>query len=307
MENNNRKRLLLILEFLKKNSDGDNRVSREDISSYLENEGLNPPNRKTIYEDIKLLNSMGYDIEYDDKGYYLLEAPFSLSEIKIIQDSLNSLKNFDIDLLHNLNDKLYSFISYNEEMILDKLSYQSKHKDKKLLQRLDLILEAINSKVAIIIKRKNNNKEKIYPIFLHRSNDYYYFYYHYENNDSIYHYRFDNILDLSLTDEVDSISISKNLILENIEASSNSFYKGKSESVTLLIKDEKEYIRERLIDDFPNAIKTKEGYSIKVNINNIFFSKLVSYGKSIAIKEKDIAKRYQNFLYDILNNYLPEK
>ena len=119
MENNNRKRLLLILEFLKKNSDADNRVSREDISSYLENEGLNPPNRKTIYEDIKLLNSMGYDIEYDDKGYYLLEAPFSLSEIKIIQDSLNSLKNFDIDLLHNLNDKLYSFISYNEEMILD--------------------------------------------------------------------------------------------------------------------------------------------------------------------------------------------
>lgn len=307
MENNNRKRLLLILEFLKKNSDADNRVSREDISSYLENEGLNPPNRKTIYEDIKLLNSMGYDIEYDDKGYYLLEAPFSLSEIKIIQDSLNSLKNFDIDLLHNLNDKLYSFISYNEEMILDKLSYQSKHKDKKLLQRLDLILEAINSKVAIIIKRKNNNKEKIYPIFLHRSNDYYYFYYHYENNDSIYHYRFDNILDLSLTDEVDSISISKNLILENIEASSNSFYKGKSESVTLLVKDEKEYIHERLIDDFPNAIKTKDGYSIKVNINNIFFSKLVSYGKSIVIKEKDIAKRYQNFLYDILNNYLPEK
>lgn len=307
MENNNRKRLLLILEFLKKNSDGDNRVSREDISSYLENEGLNPPNRKTIYEDIKLLNSMGYDIEYDDKGYYLLEAPFSLSEIKIIQDSLNSLKNFDIDLLHNLNDKLYSFISYNEEMILDKLSYQSKHKDKKLLQRLDLILEAINSKVAIIIKRKNNNKEKIYPIFLHRSNDYYYFYYHYENNDSIYHYRFDNILDLSLTDEVDSISISKNLILENIEASSNSFYKGKSELVTLLIKDEKEYIHERLIDDFPNAIKTKDGYSIKVNINNIFFSKLVSYGKSIAIKEKDIAKRYKNFLCDILNNYLPEK
>ncbi|MBQ3419095.1 MAG: WYL domain-containing protein [Erysipelotrichaceae bacterium] len=307
MENNNRKRLLLILEFLKKNSDADNRVSREDISSYLENEGLNPPNRKTIYEDIKLLNSMGYDIEYDDKGYYLLEAPFSLSEIKIIQDSLNSLKNFDIDLLHNLNDKLYSFISYNEEMILDKLSYQSKHKDKKLLQRLDLILEAINSKVAIIIKRKNNNKEKIYPIFLHRSNDYYYFYYHYENNDSIYHYRFDNILDLSLTDEVDSISISKNLILENIEASSNSFYKGKSESVTLLVKDEKEYIHERLIDDFPNAIKTKDGYSIKVNINNIFFSKLVSYGKSIVIKEKDITKRYQNFLYDILNNYLPEK
>ncbi len=307
MENNNRKRLLLILEFLKKNSDADNRVSREDISSYLEDEGLNPPNRKTIYEDIKLLNSMGYDIEYDDKGYYLLEAPFSLSEIKIIQDSLNSLKNFDIDLLHNLNDKLYSFISYNEEMILDKLSYQSKHKDKKLLQRLDLILEAINSKVAIIIKRKNNNKEKIYPIFLHRSNDYYYFYYHYENNDSIYHYRFDNILDLSLTDEVDSISISKNLILENIEASSNSFYKGKSESVTLLVKDEREYIHERLIDDFPNAIKTKDGYSIKVNINNIFFSKLVSYGKSIVIKEKDIAKRYQNFLYDILNNYLPEK
>lgn len=303
----NRKRLLEILHYLIKYTNEDKRVTCFDIITHLEKAGINNTNRKTIYEDIKVLNDFGLDIEYDGQGYYLLEAPFSLAEIKLIQDSLYSLKNLDINLLNKLNEKLYSFISFDEEKLLNDLSFNNLHKDKKLLHRLELILEAIKDKKAVIVKRKNKENELIFPLYLHRNNDYYYFYYHYPNNKKIYHFRFDNILDLSICEQLDDIVISKSSIIEHINESSNSFYKGKSENVTLIILKNHDYLIERILDDFPNAIKTKEGISLKVNVNNIFFSKIVEYGKSVLIKEKNVAKEFNDYLKNIIKNYRPEK
>lgn len=307
MEKNNKKRLLVLLEYLKKNTDKSNRVSMNDILDYLLDINIAVPNRKTIYDDIKTLNDFGYDIEYDNNGYYLLEAPFSLSEIKIIIDSINSLKNLDIKLLNELNNKLYSFISNDEEKLLNKLNYQNKHKDKKLLQRLEDILDSIKDNKAIEIKKKNGQKDIVFPLFLYRANDYYYFYYHYENSKRIYHFRFDNIVDLNVLDLKDQINISRSEIIENIEASSNTYIKGKSDLVLIKIINNNEYLNERFLDDFPNALKTKDGFSIKVNVNNIFFSKIAAYGSDIKIGNEEIAYKYEEYLKDILKNYLPEK
>lgn len=307
MEKNNKKRLLVLLEYLKKNTDKSNRVSMNDILDYLLEINIAVPNRKTIYDDIKTLNDFGYDIEYDNNGYYLLEAPFSLSEIKIIIDSINSLKNLDIKLLNELNNKLYSFISNDEEKLLNKLNYQNKHKDKKLLQRLEDILDSIKDNKAIEIKKKNGQKDIVFPLFLYRANDYYYFYYHYENSKRIYHFRFDNIIDLNVLDLKDQINISRSEIIEIIEASSNAYTKGKSDLVLIKIINNNEYLNERFLDDFPNALKTKDGFSIKVNVNNIFFSKIAAYGSDIKIGNEEIAYKYEEYLKDILKNYLPEK
>ena len=307
MEKNNKKRLLVLLEYLKKNTDKSTRASMNDILDYLLQEGFAIPNRKTIYDDIKTLNECGYDIEYDNNGYYLLDAPFSLSEIKIIIDSINSLKNLDTKLLNELNNKLYSFISNDEEKLLNKLSYINKHKDKKLLQRLEDILDAIKDNKALEIKKKNGQKDIVFPLFLYRANDYYYFYYHYENDSRIYHFRFDNIVDLNVLDIKDQINISRFQIIENIEASSNAYTKGKSELVLIKVLKDSDYLNERFLDDFPNALKTKDGFSIKVNVNNVFFSKITSYGNDIKIDNQEIAYKYQEYLKDILKNYRPEK
>ena len=308
MEKNNRKRLLKLLEILKRNSDYNHKLSMNDILSLLQENGIDNTNRKTIYEDIKLLNEEGYDVEYDHNGYYLVEAPFSLAEIKLIQDSLSSLKNLDNNLLDNLNNKLYSYISYDEEELLKKLLYINKHKDKKLLQRLEFVLEAIENRQALKIKRKRNNKEEIiFPLFIQRANDYYYFYYHYLDNNKIYHYRFDNLIDISLYDLKDNLNIYKEDIIKTINSATNSYFKDKVETVNIELLNDNESINERFLDDFDNVIKTKDGFSIKVSVNDIFFSKLTSYGNNIKIKNKDIALKYKDFLNNILNNYLPLK
>ena len=302
MEKNNKKRLLLLLEILRKKTDGNSRISLNGIISELEARGIDVSNRKTIYDDIKTLNECGYDIEYDE-GYYLLEAPFSLSEIKIIQDSVNSLKNLDNKLLKDLNDKLSAFISEDEEKLLNRLSYTSRHKDRKLLQRMEDILEAIRTGKGVYIKKKDSDRQLVFPLFLHRSNDYYFFYCHYEDNDRLYHYRFDNIIDLQLADIKDTLSIPRSRILSVIEASTDSYHKGRNETVVIEVLNPSEYLNERFLDDFPNAIKTKNGFSIIVSVNDLFFSKILAYGKDIKISDPQTADKYKKYLKEVLGLY----
>lgn len=299
MKSNNKKRILALINVLKKNTDIDHKLSLNDIASELEKEGIEIQNRKTLYDDFEILSDYGYVVDYN-RGYYLTESPFSLSEIKIIIDSLNSLKNLDDTLLKNINTKLYSFISNYEEGLLRKLEYHNKHSDKKFINRLEDTLDAIKNNKVLIIKRINKNEEEICPIFLYRNNDFYYLYYHYLTNEKIYHTRFDNIVSMKLTNKDNDITIPKNKIIETINESSNAFYSNKAENVKLKIVKDSDYLRQRLADDFPNIIFTKNGFAIKASINNAFFSRLTSYGDEIKISDKKIADKYVEFLKSII-------
>lgn len=256
-------------------------------------------NRKTLYDDFKILAEFGYEVEYDN-GYYLQEAPFSLSEIKIIIDSLNSLKNLDDRFLNSLNKKLYSFVSTYETKTLKKLEYHNQHSDRKFINRLEDVLLSIERDTTVIIKRNNKDEEEIAPIFLYRFNDFYYLYYHYLNSSKIYHTRFDNIISMKLTDHRNEISISRSKIVENIEESTNAFTTSKIEEVKFEILNDSEYLRSRLKDDFNNVIFTKNGFSIKTSISDAFFSKLTSYKDQIKISNKNIADSYIDFLNSII-------
>lgn len=295
-----RERLLKLLEILIKYTDMDHKLTINEIVDQLNEQDILVSNRKTLYEDFKLLSKMGYEIEYDN-GYYLLEAPFSLSEIKILIDSLNSLKNLDDHFLKELKKKLYNFVSIYEVKQLKRLEYQNKHTDRKFLNRLEDVLTALNNNKALIVKRINkNDEEEIFPIFLYRQNDYYYLYYHYPNSDKIYHARFDNILGSKLSDRDNDISISINKIIEHIDESSSSFHVGKGKLIKFEIIDDSPYLRQRLENDFPNLIFTKKGFSIKASINDAFFTKLVSYSEQIKISDKNIADQYISFLNKII-------
>lgn len=300
MNSNNKKRLLTLIEILKRNSDMNHKLSLSDIVSLLQEKGIEINNRKTLYNDFKILNDFNYEIEYDN-GYYLSEAPFSLSEIKILIDSLNSLKNLDTKLLVKLNDKLYSFISTYEEKLLKKLEYSNTHADAKFINRLEDTLEAIRLSQTLIIKRKNKDEEEIGPLFLYRNNDYYYLYYHYLNNEKIYHTRFDNVVNTKLTNNNDEISIARSKIINHIIESSNAYNSGNIEVIEFKIINDSEYLRNRLSDDFKNIVYTKNGFSIKASVNDVLFSKLTSYSSDIKISDKTIANSYIKYLQSIIN------
>ena len=294
-----RERLLKLLELLINYTDMDHKLSISELCDLLSDEGINVSNRKTLYDDFKLLSKMGYEIEYDN-GYYLDEAPFSLSEIKIMIDSLNSLRNLDEHFLSSLKKKLYSFISVYEAKKLKKLEYQNKHRDRRFLNRLEDVLNAINNDATLIINRMNKDEEEIVPLFLHRQNDFYYLYYHYLNSDRIYHCRFDNILSSRLTEHKNDIAVPIEKVLQHIDESTSSFHSGKGKLIKIEITEDTPYLRQRLEDDFPNLVFTKNGFSIRASINDAFFSKLVSYNDQIKISDRNIADQYIEFLSRII-------
>lgn len=302
----NKKRLLKLLKIFRKYSDMDHRLSLNQIVSLLEENGITVNNRKTLYDDIKEISEQTGEIEYDN-GYYLEEAPFSLSEIKIMIDSLNSLRNLDEKFLNELKEKLYSFISEYETAFLKQLEYQNSHSDRKFLNRLEDSLYAIRNRRTLYVKRKNKNEEEIAPIFLYRQNDYYYLYYHYPQKDKIYHMRFDNILSTRLSENPDTLFISKSRIIDHIKESTDSFYSGKTQTVVFEIIDDSEFIRNRLQVDFPNIVFTKDGFSLKASISDVFFSRLTAYGDNLKISDKDVAEQYISFLNRIITRNSPEK
>lgn len=302
MEKNNKKRILYLIEILKKNSNFDKHLSLDEIISLLEHRNIRVDNRKTLYDDFKILNECDINVEYDN-GYYLLDCPFNLSEIKIIQDSINSLKNLDTSFKNDINNKLYSFISSDEEKLLEEIKYTNTQKTQKLLPKMEDILEAIKNHKIVSITTKNNQIQDVFPIFIHRANDYYYFYFHYQDNNKIYHYRFDNIKDILIKDTVDNINIPTKKIISHINESSNSFYTKETTKVNITFKTDSNLIG-RLSDDFPGIIINKDKATLFVSINQIFFSKILAYGNEIKISDETIAYQYVEYLKSIQNNYL---
>lgn len=307
MEKSNKKRILYLIEILKKNSNFDKHLNLDEIISLLEHKNIRVDNRKTLYDDFKILNECGINVEYNN-GYYLLDCPFNLSEIKIIQDSINSLKNLDTSFKNDINNKLYSFISSDEEKLLEEIKYTNTQKAQKLLPKMEDILEAIKNHKMVSITTKNNQFQDVFPIFIHRANDYYYFYFHYQDSNKIYHYRFDNIKDVLIQDTVDNINIPTKKIISHINESSNSFYTKETTKVNITISGSSpgssSKIVNRLLDDFPGIIINKDKATLFVSINQIFFSKILAYGNEIKICDETIAYQYVEYLKSIQNNYL---
>lgn len=306
MEKSNKKRILYLIEILKKNSNFDKHLSLDEIISLLEHKNIRVDNRKTLYDDFKILNECGINVEYDN-GYYLLDCPFNLSEIKIIQDSINSLKNLDTSFKNDINNKLYSFISSDEEKLLEEIKYTNTQKAQKLLPKMEDILEAIKNHKMVSITTKNNQIQDVFPIFIHRANDYYYFYFHYQDSNKIYHYRFDNIKKVIIKENKDNINIPTKKIISHINESSNSFYTKETTKVNITFKTNSNMgsnLIGRLSDDFPGIIINKDKATLFVSINQIFFSKILAYGNEIKISDETIAYQYVEYLKSIQNNYL---
>jgi len=302
---NNKYRLLSLIKILSKESDKNHPLKEIEIKASLSKDGIDIKKRHTIYEDIAVLNDFGYEVIYDTKtkGYYLDSSPFKLAEIKILLDEINSLKDFDNTKLKN---KLLSFISiYEEKQIKDnEIIIKTSKKNNTYENIIESILDSINNHRILKIEY-NKTQRIIRPYFLYFSNGKYYLYLKLIDNDTIYSYRLDRITKLIKTD--DSFSEDGSTIEEikkRIKTSINVFDKNKPE---LIILESKEYetLSNRLEDDFPNHfLDNHNDIVIEYRPNEIFFSKLVSYGDKLKIKAPlSVKETYIEYLTKIIKIY----
>ena len=110
----NKQRILELIRIMRSRTDIEHKLTIRNLMSELEKKAIKVSDRKTFYDDFRYLEEHGLVVENDNGRYYLEEAPFSLAEIKILTDSLNSLKDLDDRFTNELKDKLYSFVSEYE-------------------------------------------------------------------------------------------------------------------------------------------------------------------------------------------------
>ena len=154
----NRQRILELIRILRKKTDPEHKMTVSELMNELDRKEIRVSNRKTFYDDFRSLDEYGLVVENDNGKYYLSEAPFSLAEIKILSDSLNSLKDLDERFAGKLKEKLYSFISDHEVCDLKKLEYTNDHLQTHFIHRLEDTLQAIRHHKRVLITRKKRQK-----------------------------------------------------------------------------------------------------------------------------------------------------
>lgn len=302
---NNRLRLYALKTILEKYSDEDHYLNIDDLNTYLENEyGLNNIYRKTLYEDLHFLESIGYEIIYQHKkGYYLNKQPFSLAEIKILSDSLNSVKNLDDTFLLTMQTKLNSFLSLNEKKTLTNLTFKEKHEKTYFLYHLETLLTAYKHKHLALIKH-NDKEEEVEVVYFDFSNYQYYLLYAYPPKKKIYRLNFRNIDGVKESNKPQVNSFSLNEIRKYLKESYRGYHHKDNLIIHLKINTSKPQLKNWLRNDFPSIEFFKDEALLKASNNPFFMANLLAYQEDITILgPQEFITTYVTYLKEIIAKY----
>ena len=309
--NDNKKRPFYILKLLRKYSDEEHFITTESLLQYLKEEyNLDDFNRKTIYNDVDVLDEVGYGID-KKRGFNITESPFTLAEIKILSDLILNFKNLGQEGSTKLINKLYDYVSIYQRDLLKSLEFNVvTKKQSKLLNYVGLVLLAISSKSYLLMPDKSGKMTKIIPFLLDYKNNFYYLYYGYEGSSKNYHKRFDRIKDLDISDEKyeDIYQNRVDQCLKMIKESVSSYHSDQSEYIKLYYDENKKFIKGALEDDFENimfnTVDGKACANFSANISNDFFGMIAKYGNNVKIiSPENVINKYQAYLKHIIDEY----
>ena len=209
---------LLILRYLQEYSDENNPLSATELIRYLQKDGINCE-RKSIYADVKVLNSVGFDIvsaSSPKRGFFLASRTFELAQVRLLIDAVSSAGFITPDKTQDLVSKLEGLVSKNEaEQLVSQVYIDSDAKcdNEEIYYIIDALHDAIidGRKVKFKYKRRNIDKEnrksytekvfKVSPYALIWKDDHYYLVCNNEKYDNLMNLRLDRIRRIEHLDE----------------------------------------------------------------------------------------------------------
>ena len=184
-----KEKLFWLLRTLESRSDENHAVPLTELLDELQRHGISAE-RKSIYDDMETLRNLGYDVALDRKrGYYLASRPFSLVELKLLVDAVQSSRFISEKKSRDLIHRLESLCSRYEAGALQRQVYISdrvKTMNESVFYSIDAIHRAIleNRQLSFRYFDYNMYKQKVFrrgggryrvsPCALMRSNDAYY-------------------------------------------------------------------------------------------------------------------------------------
>lgn len=312
-ESNTKKRLLLILERLYKNTDEENPISTVELITYLAEHGYTI-DRKTLASDIKLLKDMDYDIvtiKSSPNKYFWGNRNFEIPELKLLIDAVSSSRFITKKKSKELIRKIAALASETQSTELDRhivAAGRAKTDNTQIYYIVDTISDAISQKKKMKFKytEYNGNKEKVFrhngevytlsPYVLYWNEDYYYVVGYSDKHESISAFRVDRLYRPMVIDE----SVVKKPKGFNVDDYANKIFKmydGNDVIVELECQNElMKYIIDRYGTEVDTEVCTKDTFIARVpaTLSPTFFGWVFQFaGKMKIINPKEAVEEFR--------------
>lgn len=209
-------RILWILRFLARETDKDHGLTEKELEERLSEQGI-PCERRLIYDDLHALEFFGYEIgKYGRPARYCLDSRmFSLPELKLLVDAVQSSRFLTTDKSDELIHKLEGLCSYAEARELSRsvhVQNRIKAMNESIYLNVDSIHMGISRGKQISFQYFQWNAQKlkelrrggklytVSPYALTWTDDNYYLIAWDPVNRQIRHYRVDRMLNITVSD-----------------------------------------------------------------------------------------------------------
>ena len=216
---NQKLKMLYLMKIFREETDDLHALTMPQIIEKLADYGVNA-DRKTLYEDFRLLREFGADIIAEKEGrsyyYHLGSRDFELPELKLLVDSVQSSKFITDRKSNQLIRKLESLVSKYEGSRLHRqvlITGRIKTMNESIYYNVDKLHEAIGSNRQIrfkyfdydlnkeMVPRYDGRWYKFSPWALMWDDERYYLVGYDSKYGMIIHYRVDKMTEIGIVDE----------------------------------------------------------------------------------------------------------
>ena len=251
-ENNQKIKLLRIMEFLRAESTEGKPVSTSQIISYLNSIHISCE-RRTLYKDMDMLIESGANIVKTELGrenaYYMNEVSFSLAEVKTLIDAVQAANFIPADKTADLVEKLLSYAGVRRsEIVRDNIIFfnNHKHSNQDIYENIEQIELAIRQKKQVSfyyfdldekrnrVYRKEKKRYITDPVALVFSEDNYYLVAYSQKYQNAVNYRVDRMDTVEVEEEpICEEALIKKRKTETYTEQVFKMYNGEAELVTV--------------------------------------------------------------------------
>ena len=318
MQNGDNLRQLYILKILYERTDEYHPISTPEIIRVLQEEYGIAAHRQTLKNDIISFQQYGLDILTERKAqneYKLLSRNFTIPELKVLIDAVQSAKFISASKSKDLTRKLMALASVHSANELKRnmnVEGRIKTNNEHIYYIIDRVNEAINTKKKIAFQyfsyspkkekkaRHNGEIYKFSPYYLVWNGDYYYTVGYSDKHNGIGSFRLDRFVNAPDILMETAVPEPKAFNLSEYINTMFRMYDSEHTEVELICENG---TMDAIIDKFGTKVATKPidkasfRAAVNVAVNHVFFAWIFGFCGKVRIAAPDkVRKEYEQML-----------
>ena len=321
---NQKTKLLLLLDYLRRETDEDHPVTTKTLVDYLQSRGVKAE-RKSVYSDLTALGDYGYDIQRvpgRTGGVYLGSREFELPELKLLVDAVQASRFITRKKSDALIAKLEGLTSRHQATQLQRQVFvggRVKSMNESAYYSVDAIHTAITQRRLVSfsyfdftsrkerVDRRGGARYVVAPYCLVWDNAQYYLVGREPGEEVTRHYRVDKMAGVTVT--ADPADIPKDFDPGAYVGRYFSMYSGRAAQVRLSCREELAGV---ILDRFGRDVMLvpqkgnveEEGFTVTLDVvvSPQFWGWLTALGPQAKLEAPGWAvEEYQNYLQTLLD------